>query len=69
MKRKCLVVTFAILLLTAASCIGIQDGGDAAGGTPTLGRELIDLKKAKDAGAIGYEEYTQLKAKLIGHYE
>jgi hypothetical protein len=32
---------------------------------PTLGQQLIDLKKAKDAGAITEAEYETEKAKLL----
>jgi hypothetical protein len=55
--------------MSAVSCIGVHDGGDAQGASPTLGRELIDLKKAKDEGAITYEEYKALKVKLVELYE
>jgi hypothetical protein len=33
---------------------------------PTIGQQLIDLKKAKDAGAITDAEYETEKAKLLG---
>jgi hypothetical protein len=33
---------------------------------PTLGQQLIDLQKAKDAGAITDAEYQAEKAKLLG---
>jgi hypothetical protein len=33
--------------------------------TPTLGQQLIDLQKAKDAGAINDAEYQAQKAKLL----
>jgi hypothetical protein len=32
---------------------------------PTVGQQLIDLQKAKDAGAITDTEYQQQKAKLL----
>jgi hypothetical protein len=32
---------------------------------PTLGQQLMDLQKAKDAGAITDTEYQQQKAKLL----
>lgn len=32
---------------------------------PTIGQQLIDLKKAKDAGAITDAEYEAEKAKLL----
>jgi hypothetical protein len=33
---------------------------------PTLGQQLIDLQKAKEAGAITDQEYQEQKAKLLG---
>ena len=69
MNKICLSLTLAIVLMTAVSCIGIHDGSDPSGAAPTLGQELIDLKKAKDAGAISNQEYKELKIKLVEHYE
>jgi hypothetical protein len=34
---------------------------------PTVGQQLIDLKKAKDTGAISDAEYEAEKAKLLGN--
>ncbi len=34
-------------------------------GSTTLGQQLIDLKKAKDAGALSEEEFENEKAKLL----
>ena len=34
---------------------------------PTIGQQLLDLKKAKDAGAITDAEYEAQKAKLLGN--
>jgi hypothetical protein len=36
---------------------------------PTLGQELIELKEAKDRGAISEEEYIELKEKLKKSYD
>lgn len=33
---------------------------------PTLGQQLMDLQKAKDAGALSDQEYQEQKAKLLG---
>ena len=62
-------LTLMLVLLTAVSCIGIQDGSDAAGAAPTLGQELIDLMKARDSGAITHEEFKAVKANLIDQYQ
>ncbi len=34
---------------------------------PTIGQELIELKKAKEQGAISDEEYEQAKARILEH--
>ena len=36
---------------------------------PTLGQELIELKKAKESGAISEQEYEEMKEKLKKSYE
>ena len=69
MKKAAIILTFAVILMSAVSCIGIHDGGEAQRTSPTLGQELIDLKKAQDEGAITYEEYKALKVKLVELYE
>lgn len=68
MKKLCLLLALTLFLMAAVSCIGVQ-GGDGPRTSPTLGQELIDLKKARDEGAITYREYTQLKATLVESYE
>ena len=61
MKRKILVV--AVLAIFLCGCIG----GIASDTTelPSVGQELIDLKKARDQGAINDEEYVELKQKIM----
>jgi hypothetical protein len=46
------------------SSVPQTDGSEVQ--NPTLGQQLIDLKKAKDAGAITDAEYEAQKAKLLG---
>jgi len=48
-------------------CLGLQLGPDSITKcqTPTVGQQLIDLQKAKDAGAISDTEYQAQKAKLL----
>lgn len=58
----------AVLCLLATMPLG---GCIAVGGTshaaprPTLGQELVDLKRAADCGAISAEEYASLRSKAI----
>jgi hypothetical protein len=58
------IVLSGILLLTG--CVAAIGNRDAQHGSATLGQQLIDLQKAKDAGVITDVEYQQQKAKLLG---
>ncbi len=61
MKRKILIVS--VLAIFLCGCIaGI--GSDTTE-LPSVGQELIDLKKARDQGAINDEEYVELKQKIM----
>jgi hypothetical protein len=55
----------AMNLLTG--CLGVQTAPDSVTTSqlPTLGQQLVDLKKAKDAGAITDSEYQVQRAKLL----
>jgi hypothetical protein len=48
---------------TLQGCIAV--GGTARHESPTLGRQLIDLKAALDAGAMSEEEYRCAKAQIL----
>jgi len=61
MKRK--ILLGLVLALFLCGCIaGI--GSDTIE-LPSVGQELIDLKKARDEGAINEEEYVDLKQKIM----
>jgi hypothetical protein len=62
-----LVGLTAMTLLTG--CIGVSLGGGSSTHTqaPTVGQQLIDLQKAKDAGIITDAEYQAQKAKLLAN--
>lgn len=68
--KKLLVTTMAafaaMTLLTG--CLNLQIGGGSSSRpqTPTVGQQLIDLQKAKDAGAISDADYQAQKAKILG---
>jgi hypothetical protein len=55
------VVTLAGLLLTG--CIAV--GGTEQHNQPTLGRQLIDLKQARDTGALDEAQYQNAKKELL----
>ena len=46
-----------------SGCIAV--GGNEHYTKPTLGRQLMDLKTARDTGAIGDTEYEQAKEDLL----
>jgi len=64
-----LMALSAVLLLTG--CLELHLGGgpktEAQYQNPTVGQQLIDLQRARDAGAISAEEYQAQKAKLLGN--
>ena len=53
------------LLLLSGCVIGVGSGAKSVTQVPTLGQQLIDLQKAKDAGAINDTEFQAQKAKLL----
>ncbi len=53
----------AILLLSG--CVAAIGNRGTDRSTGTLGQQLIDLQKAKDAGAISEAEYETQKARLL----
>ncbi len=56
----------ALLCLTGCvAAIGNRDAQGTGGGT--LGQQLIDLQKARDAGAMTELEYQTQKARLLEH--
>jgi hypothetical protein len=66
MRRAGLLVTTVVLGGVLSGCAWSIGSDKCAGkviATPTRGQELIDLKKARDQGAITEEEYqAQRKA-------
>ena len=57
---------FGILLGTALVTGCAIQIGNRAPDKDTLGQELMDLKKARDSGALSESEYESQKAKLLG---
>ena len=54
----------ALTLLTG--CLDLSRGGTTEVHNPTLGQQLIDLQKARDAGIITDAEFQCQKARLLG---
>jgi hypothetical protein len=59
------LAAFALITLLSG-CIAIGTGPKSQQTNVTLGQQLVDLKTAKDTGAITDAEYQAQKAKLLG---
>jgi hypothetical protein len=64
------VIVLAPLALAASlfltGCIGIGNRSDLRS-SDSVGKQLIELKKAQGLGAINEAEFQTLKAKLLGN--
>ncbi|MGA2684505.1 MAG: SHOCT domain-containing protein [Verrucomicrobiota bacterium] len=68
MKKPFIPLLAGLLAMTLLiGCLELHLGGGATSNlqSPTLGQQLIDLQKAKDAGAISDQDYQAQKAKLL----
>jgi len=64
MKPDRLLRTMAlIVILLAAGCVRIDVGEKTS--SPTLGEQMIDLYKARQAGAVSESEYEETRKKLL----
>jgi hypothetical protein len=66
MKKR--LVPSAIVLsamLFLSGCVAAIGNRDAHRGDATLGQQLIDLQKAKEAGALTDAEYQTQKCRLL----
>lgn len=70
MKKLLVLLLIGISTVTLfTGCLGLQVGGGTKteSQNPTVGQQLIDLQKAKEAGAITQAEYQTEKTKLLGN--
>ena len=67
MKRLLIPVLAGLLAITFLTGCETHLGGGTTNRIeqPTLGQQLIDLQRAKEAGAITDSEYQAQKAKLL----
>jgi hypothetical protein len=68
MKKLFVPVQVGLLAMTLLTgCVGLSLGGGTKTTTnaPTVGQQLVDLQKAKDAGAITDAEYQAQKTKIL----
>jgi len=69
MKKLLVPTLISLAAMTLFSgCLGLSVGGGTTNKpqTATVGQQLVDLQKAKDAGAINDAEFQAQKAKLLG---
>ena len=59
-------LSLTCLCLVTGCVAAIGNRGPHGDSSATLGQQLLDLKKAKDAGALTDAEYQQQKTKLLG---
>ena len=64
MKRIIAIIIVFAFITSMTSCIAVGSGGEKIEQKPTLGQEFIDLKRARDEGAISEQEYEEMKNKL-----
>ena len=64
---KSIILAFIILFLSscASSLFSVDKTSDVTNINTTVGEELIDLKKALDAGALTEEEFDTMKRKIM----
>jgi hypothetical protein len=60
-----LVGLAAAMLFSGCLLIQLGGGSTTKPQTPTVGQQLTDLKKAKDAGALTDAEYQAQRAKIL----
>jgi hypothetical protein len=61
-----IIVGLCVLAILTGCHISYTGGTKSSGEGPTVGQQLLDLQKAKDAGVITDAEYQQQKAKILG---
>ena len=66
-KINGIVLGLALLAATLSGCAIGTGRTDIT--KPTLGQELMELKKAKESGAISEQEYKEMKEQLKKSYQ
>jgi hypothetical protein len=66
MKKACIVLAALAAAGSSGCAWGILNRGSIAHSrNTTIGQELIDLKEAKEKGALSDEEYTKVKKAVM----
>ena len=63
MRRPLLAVVLVCLLPGAVGCVSLGEWDFSR--RPTIGQELLDLKAARDGGAVSHEEYETKRLQLL----
>jgi hypothetical protein len=68
-KKIISTLLIIVLMFTMVSCIAVDAGGKKVENQPTLGQQLIDLKKARDEGALSKIDHvaTGVPATVVPH--
>ena len=66
MKTQFILALGLAVLISALSggCV-VALGNKDSGSKPTLGKQLTDLKQARDSGALTEDEYQAAKKRLV----
>ncbi len=64
--RWVLLGALASTALLSTACVAVGGSRQTQAVQPTVGQQLIDLKKALDCGAITQKEYDCQKSKVLG---
>ena len=54
-------------ILLSSGCVAAIGNRGAGNGCNTVGQQLLDLKKAHDAGAMSDAEYESERGKVLNH--
>jgi len=65
LKKACLALICSIALVSVTACSGGGAEIRSEITTTTKGQQLLDLKKAFDAGAMSRDEYERERLKVI----
>jgi hypothetical protein len=59
------LITAVVLVAGVSGCAMFNRGTMHYNRTTTIGKELVDLKEAKDKGALSEEEYIKAKKDIL----
>lgn len=65
LKKACLALICSVALISVSACSGGGAEIRSEITTTTKGQQLLDLKKAFDAGAMSQDEYERERLKVI----